>query len=46
MVAHLVDLPTSTITMDHGTMLVMFTAIAAWLWRIHHPYPQEPLQKG
>jgi hypothetical protein len=41
MVNRLVDHPTKTIT-----MVVPFAATAAWLWRISHPYPQEPLWKG
>jgi hypothetical protein len=41
MLDYLVDHPTNRIT-----MVVPFTAIAAWLWRISQPYPREPLRKG
>jgi hypothetical protein len=41
MVDYLVDHPA-----NHITTVVPFTAIAAWLWQISKPYPQEPLQKG
>jgi hypothetical protein len=41
MVDYLVDHPTYNIT-----MVVPFTATAAWLWLISKPYPREPLCKG
>ncbi len=41
MVDYLVDHPT-----NHITMVVPFTAAAAWLWQISKPYPREPLRKG
>jgi hypothetical protein len=41
MVNYLVDHPT-----NHITMVVLFTATAAWLWKISKPYLQEPLWKG
>jgi hypothetical protein len=40
MVDYLVDHPT-----NHITMVVPFTATAAWLWQIIKPYPREPLWK-
>jgi hypothetical protein len=39
MVDYIVDHPTNTFT-----MVVLFTATLAWLWRIIHPYPWKPLR--
>jgi hypothetical protein len=36
MVDYIVDHPTNTFT-----MVVLFAATVAWLWRIIHPYPME-----
>jgi hypothetical protein len=41
MVDCLVDHPT-----NHTTMVELFAATAAWMWRISPPHPQEPLRIG
>jgi len=40
MVGCLIDNPNTI------TMVVLFVASVAWLWRSSHPHPMEPLQKG
>ena len=39
MVDYIVDHPTNTFT-----MVVLFAATVAWLWRIIHPYPWKPIR--
>jgi hypothetical protein len=41
MVCNLVDHPT-----NHITMVVLFTATAAWLWKISKPYPGSLFGRG